>query len=507
MGYKTLSEEEHDEHISTLTVPSEIEDDEEELDSPHSSGRGWFAQRRTTIVAVAIGLLIAVGAVVGMRFLPKSGAKARPSTQSETPTSMTVTLAPVETTPVVRTIKATGTVAAIELIPVLPQTTGLLIREVAVREGNDVQAGQIMAVLDNSVLQTQLSQNQAQLESSRAKLQQQKAALDQAQAALGEAQATVGQNQANLDAAQRAFDRYKKLESQGAISKQDLDTRETTITTSNQAVRVAQANVKSARAAINSAQANVDSAQADVRNSEAKLQQAKTQLGQTQVLAPASGMVIAPTTDGRCDVNASSGAGTTASQSIAQSIARVGDTSGNKALFCLIRNNAVELQVKIPDDQLSQVHIGAPAIVTSKLDNNIKLQGSVREIYPIVDSQTRQATVKIDLPANAGMRPGMFVQTEITSQTDRALTIPAKAVVPQSDGKGTVYLLGANDIVHAQAVDVGKTSGGTDGDLAARIEVKSGLKISDKVIVEGVAYLKDGDKVKVVDQPANSNNK
>lgn len=483
---------------------------------------GWLTP---TVLGMGLGAALAV---VGMRFFssPTSQKPVDPAvTAPPPPPSMTVTVAPVVTATVARTLDATGTVAAYNLQPVLPQTTGLLIKQVLVEEGKIVKTGQIVAILDNSVLQTQVSGAQAQLEASRAAVQQKQAAKAQTQADLGKAQAVLAQAQAErakaqanladsrakLKDAERTRQRYQYLADQGAINRQDLDTRITSATSAAEGVRVAQASISSteanidsakasisiAQASINSAQANVLSAQADVRNNEAKVQQSKTQLGQTQVLAPASGIVVAPGADGRCDGNAASGT-TAASQSIAQSIARVGDTSGNRALFCIIRNGFLELQVKVPESELSQVRIVAPVSITSNGDTSINLEGTVRSIAPIIDPQTRQATIKIDLPSRYLLKPGMFLKAAITSKTAQTLTVPATAVQRQSDGKPIVYLLDANDIVHAMPVEVG-TIGGNKGDTStAKVEIKSGLKQGDRVVVSGAGYLKDKDKVSVV---------
>ena len=58
-------------------------------------------------------------------------------------------------------------------------------------------------------------------------------------------------------------------------------------------------------------------------------------------------------------------------------------------------------------------------------------------------------------------------------------------------------MLEGNDTARAQTVEAGTTSG--SGDLStAKVEIKSGLKEGDRVIVQGAGYLKDGDKVQVV---------
>lgn len=492
MAGKPVSEEKrHDEIAETLTAPSQTLEEDFEAEYAPQEATGDRPKRWVVplLMGVGIGLVVAVGAT---QLLPaKSG---RAPQAGATPTaavapSMSVTVAPVETTTVAQTLDATGTVAAYDLLPVLSQVSGLQVKQVLAEEGAFVRVGQILAVLDNSVLQTQLSQSLAQLEASKSGVGQKQAALGQARAGVAQAQAGVAQAQANfaqsranLGQVERALKRYKTLASQGAISLQDLDTRVTAVQTAAQAAQVAKANISSAeagisnaRAAISSAEANVRSAEADVRNSEARVQQIKTQIGQTQVLAPASGIV-------------------------AEKIARVGDvTSGNQKLFSIIRDGIVELQLKIPDTQLSEVRVGAPVRVTSNADARIRFLGKVREIAPTVDQQSRQATVKIDLPSSSLLKPGMFLRAAITAETAQGLTIPAKAVMRQADGKAIVYVLEGNDTARAQTVEVGTTAGGTSGDLStARVEIKSGLKAGDRAIVKGAGYLKDGEKVQVV---------
>ncbi|GAC1489745.1 MAG: hypothetical protein NVS2B14_01320 [Chamaesiphon sp.] len=305
MGHQSVSDEKvlegKKDELNTLGTPSERQNDFEnalELDSPRTkvdrdSQRRWVVP---LVVGIGIGLVIAVG---GIGLASKSGKPQAHPTPTAVLPQVSVTVATAEMTSIVHTLDATGTVAAKELIPVLPQTIGLQIKEVAVKEGEAVQAGQLMAILDNSVLQTQLSQALAQLDSSKSALQQKQAAVGQAQAAVGQAQATLAQNRANLGQAERSFKRYQYLAERGAISTQDLDTRSTTVTTAAETARVAEAGISSAEANVRSAEANVKSAEADVRNSEAHVQQIKTQLGQAQVLAPASGIVVAPSADGR----------------------------------------------------------------------------------------------------------------------------------------------------------------------------------------------------------------
>ncbi|MEO8894095.1 MAG: efflux RND transporter periplasmic adaptor subunit [Coleofasciculaceae cyanobacterium] len=393
-------------------------------------------------VGLGLGLGIALTAGAGL-ILPKLTAtkQAAPKIQQPAAPSQTVTVATAQTSRITRTLTATGSVAARDLIPVLPQANGLQIKQILVGEGQEVKAGQVMAVLDDSVLRTQIEGARADVVSK--------------QAIVAQRQATLQQTRATLADADRTLQRYQTLANNGAISRQELDTRATTTATSKEAVRVAEANIGTAKA--------------DVNSTVAKVQQLETQLGQAVVRAPVSGMV-------------------------AEKIANVGDVSGTQKLFTIIGNNALELQALVPEVQLPQVKIGSSVQITSDTDNRVRLSGSVREIAPLVNTQSRQATVKIDIPATNLLRPGMFVRAAINTGLATAVVVPRKAVLPQSDGSSSVFLLLGEDKVQARRVELGST-------VNDDVEIKNGLQVGDRIVVAGAGYLKDGDTVSVVAKP------
>lgn len=429
-----------------ITIPkmeqpeAEFEQEEEtelsEKKPPQRPKKSW-------LVPLLVGTGIGIGiAGVGTTLINRPTAP-EPATAPNAiaPPSISVTVAPAQLTPVARTLSVTGTVNARDLIPVLPQATGLQIKQILVDEGDVVKQGQTLAVLDNSVLQTQIDQAKAEVESNRAVVQQRQAALAQARATLAEASSNL--------------ERYRSLAQQGAISRQELETRSTTATTAREAISVAEANIASA--------------EADVRSSIARVQQQQTQLNQTIVRAPASGV-------------------------IAEQTAQVGDVANStQKIFSIIQNGSLELQAKVPATNLNQVKINAPTIVTSESDSRLRLQGKVREIAPLVDPQSREATVRIDLPTTSSLRPGMFASGAITIANVPGIAIPAKAVLPQSDGSAVAFVLTDGDTVRSQKIEVGEVVS------QGNVEVVNGLKIGDRVIVAGAGYLKDGDKVQVVE--------
>ena len=373
-----------------------------------------------------------------------------PTADPQTPAALSpsnlraVTLATVQPQAITRRLDTTGTVRAYDLLPILAQAGNLQIQEVRVDEGAVVQPGQVLAVLDDSVMRAQIQQAESQKVAAQAGVQQRQAALVQAQATLAEAQSNLA--------------RFEALGDAGAISAQELESRRTTVATAQEGVRLAQANIVSA--------------QAEVQSQEARISQLRIQLAQTQVLAPSGGM-------------------------IAERFARIGDlSSGQSPLFSMIRDGRLELEIPLPETQLPQIKAGTAVQVRSDSDPGLQLQGTVREIAPLVNPETRQARIKVDLPASEKLRPGMFLRASIVLASQTGLTVPTGAVMTQADGTSGVFRWVEPDQVRFQAVTLGEVLGNGEG---ARLEIVAGLQAGDRVVLEGAAYVKDGDRVQVVE--------
>ncbi|WP_414571223.1 efflux RND transporter periplasmic adaptor subunit [Nostoc sp. CCY 9925] len=481
-----------DESVSEVEVEKPVTSEDATLanKSNQKQTRVWL---KPLFLGAGLGIAIAFGGMAILSRLP-SNQQSAVGDQKVNP-AMTVTIATVENARVVRTLKTTGTVAARDLIPVLPQTNGLQIKSIPedVKEGAFVKKGQVLAVLDDSVVQNQISQAKADVESKQADLASRQADLASRQADLASTQAIVQQKQADLAQAQarleeaaKNYQRYQQLADSGTISKQELDTRSYAVKTAIEVVnlgreniRSAQASVKSAQSNINNAQASINKAKADVKSSTARVQQLQTQLGQTVVRAPVSGI-------------------------IAEKLARVGDVTGvppqtqvgtvvggTQKLFSIIRDEKLELQAKVPETQLMQVKVGASVQITSDADRRVRSQGRIREIQPQINDQRREAIVKIDLPPTTSLKPGMFARAAITTNSAISMVVPQKAVQSQADSSVIVFILSGEDTVRTQKVELGDPANGD------KVEIKSGLQLGERVIVDGAPYLKDGDKVRI----------
>ncbi|MEM9907292.1 MAG: efflux RND transporter periplasmic adaptor subunit [Cyanobacteria bacterium P01_D01_bin.44] len=413
---------------------------------PIAGSPGGLSGRVGLLLGVGLGLAIAL---LGGRFIPRGAQPTAESAPEEIATAagQSVTVGRAESSQISQTIAPPDSeVQAFDLLNVAPSVSGLQIKEMRVRAGDTVSQGQVLAVLDNAVLRSQIAQAEANLAQTEAQVRQEEAELAQAEA---EAEEAAGN-----------FDRYQNLFDQGAVSEEQLISRRTRMVTAQEAVQVAIAN-------ITSAQATVDSRVAEI-------EQLQTQLGQTRVLAPANGV-------------------------IAERQATVGDTSSTgDPLYSLIQDNVLELAVQLSPTQLTQVSVGAPVQITSSSDPQLQLQGSVRSIDPVVNDQSRQATAKISLPSSNRLRVGMSLKTKIVTSSRSGIVVPVVALVSQTDDTFVVYTLGEDQTVQANQVETGQRLP-AEGDLPDRVEITSGLASGARIIVEGASYLQDGDTVTVVD--------
>jgi RND family efflux transporter MFP subunit len=404
-------------------------------------------------------------------------------------------------------------VAAFELVPVKTQQSGYQIEQVLVEEGDLVQQGQVLARIDSSVLQGQYEQAKAAVAQAEARLAelragtrteeiaQAQARLAQAEARLREARASIPRKidqaqaqvdaaQARLELAQERYNNFQRLADQGAISrdrfnetKSEYRSAQANLAQAQQQLREAQntntpgidqlqASVAEARSQLQQLQTGarpevISQAQAELAQAKAQLQTASAQLEDTRILAPVNGIIL-------------------------ERNAKVGDVPSSfsdQALFTIIKDGSLELLLKVPQTQLEQIEPGQQVLITSNRDQDLELTGTVREIDPLVSEESRQATVKVDLPAADTLQPGMFLQGEIITASETGLTVPGKAVLPQGGNRAIVYVVQPDKTVKAQTVEVGELL------PDEKVEVVSGLSVGDEVVVKGAAYLKDGDRV------------
>jgi HlyD family secretion protein len=265
-------------------------------------------------------------------------------------------------------------------------------------------------------------------------------APDTVRAELAQQSASVAEAEAALAEAEANAARAKTLQDSGAMSTQQINQYLT-------AAKTAAARLQAAKAARESGQLRV---------------------GFTRVVAPDDGVISARA----ATVGAVVGAG--------------------QELFRLIRKNRLEWRAEVTSTDLAKVQPGQTVLVTTP--TGAQVSGKVRVIAPTVDAATRNGIVYVDLANSAAAKAGMFAKGDFSIGSAQALSVPQQAVVLR-DGMTYVYQLLAENKVSQIKVQTGRR-------MNDRVEITSGLKGDETVVVNGAAFLAQGDTVRVNNAPA-----
>lgn len=220
------------------------------------------------------------------------------------------------------------------------------------------------------------------------------------------------------------------------------------------------------------ARASLDTQRALRNSAEARVRQARSDIGDRNVRAPFAGVLgirqvspgalITPTTV----------------------IATLDDIS------------RVYVDFPVPEAQLANVAAGQALSASSASYPGRTFEGVVSIIDARIDPVTRAVTVRGDFPnPNHALRPGMLLQVTLTRPERQALVLPEIAVV-QVGNSSYVFRVGADDTVERADVQLG-------GRRAGKVEIVSGLKAGDELVVDGTGKLRPGQKVQPDPQAAN----
>jgi HlyD family secretion protein len=225
------------------------------------------------------------------------------------------------------------------------------------------------------------------------------------------------------------------------------------------------------------------STKARVAAAEATLLSHQIRLKQTKVLAPDNGVISAR----------------------AATVGAV--VSPGQELFRLIRQGRLEWRAELTSSDISAIRHGMLANLTMP-DGN-KVVGKVRMVSPMVDAQTRNAMVYVDLPSTSQpnsysqqIKVGMYARGSFELGEKESITLPASALVLR-DGFAYLMQVDNQNRIKQIKVEVGKRVG-------SMVEV---MGLEDQMnydfVATGGAFLSDGDMVNVIKNtaPDNKNNK
>jgi HlyD family secretion protein len=400
-------------------------------------------------------------------------------------------------------ITASGDVVPVRSVNLNPKNPGWLEARL-VKQGDRVQQGQLIARMENRVLQAEQAQAQAQLDQARASLAllqagtrpevigQAEAGVGQAQAQVAEAQAAIqrsqaqlAQSKARLQKAQADINRYTQLYREGTIALRELETVRqdyqlavAQTEADERAIQQAQASLQRAESGLSNSQQQLEQqqngprtqeiqqAEAQVQAANARLQAIQTQLEDTYIRAPFDGVIT--------QTGAEEGAYVTPTS--------FSSNTGSATYIATLAND-LEILAKVPQVDISQIKVGQEVEVTADSFPGKTFKGVVRLVAPEAKEDASQKgviTFEVRVKMLTGkdkLRSGMTTDLAFLGQKlDQALMVPTVAIVTDK-GQTGVLVPGQNNKPRFQAVTIGPNIGN-------ETQILDGIQAGDSVFVE-----------------------
>lgn len=156
------------------------------------------------------------------------------------------------------------------------------------------------------------------------------------------------------------------------------------------------------------------------------------------------------------------------------------------SLMTISDRSTVWVLADVYEKDLAHVHAGMPAAIEVNAYPGRIFRGQVSIVTPAVDAKTRTTRLRIVVDNTDGiLASGMFAKIETTSGADEAVLSTQASAIQEIEGKTTVFVREKPNHYRAHPV----TTGARDS-TGERVEIFSGLKQDDSVVVKGAFYLR-----------------
>lgn len=307
--------------------------------------------------------------------------------------------------------------------------------------GDRVKKGQLLFEIETPELDQQIEQAHA--------------SVAQAKAALQQYQANLAAAQSNLKLAEVTEKRWKNLTDKGVFARQDLDEKVA-------ALELGQANVRSAEENVRAGESTVAASQANLK----RLEELKSF---DRLEAPFDGVITFRSV-----------------QSDVGTLITAGNTSSSRELMRVAQIDVLRVFVSIPQTYAPLIHDGLPAeLIVDELPGRAfrtKVDGITHSVE--ANSRTMLAVLLVKNDHEV-LLPGMYAKARFDlPHAVNALMLPADALLLPKEGPQAA-VVGPDRKVHFQGLTIGR-------DYGAEIEVLSGLKEGDLVVLSPTDAVREG---------------
>ena len=358
-------------------------------------------------------------------------------------------LATAEVGDIARSVVATGKVQPITEVEVKSKASGI-VTKLDTDINQTVRKGQVLAQLDQEEILDQVAAQKAQLAAAQSSARSATAAVAFDQ---------VAAEAPDLPMFQHSYQRALEMEKDGVLSQQAMDDAHQKY--------LAALNIRDkAVAQIAVDKAKEHQADAQVQQAQASLNQLEEQLSYTTVTSPIDGVVLSRDVQVGDAVSSILVLGSTATL-----VMTLGDT------------HQVYVKGKVDESDIAKVYRGQAARIKVQSFPNKSFAGRVTKIAPLgVEKDnvtTFEVQISIDNPGGE-LKANMTANGEIVLEEHKnTLSIPEQAVLYDKDRNASVWVpdTHSKDGHRVLTIKTGISNG-------SRIEVLSGLKSGDKVVLQ-----------------------
>ena len=305
-----------------------------------------------------------------------------------------------------------------------------LVSERCVQLGDHVKKGQLLATIDTPDLDAEAAS---------------------AKSALISAEKHLMETKYQYNFAKQTYERFKNSSSDGAISRQDLDTKYNEFKTSEM---------------------NYLGAQADVDKAKQDLNRLTALQGYKRVVAPFDGVISKYNIDAGANVVS-------------------GGSSTSTSLFEIQQIDKFRATIFVPQNYVRFIKDGQAVEVYIPENPSQKFKGYISQISGKLDNVSRAMEVALVIPndGKSGLYSGLYVKTNIdVKDKQKYLTINPACLTTFNSPDQYVAEVRPDSTIHFIKVKQGR-------DFGDKVEILEGLKGDEKLITNINDNLKEGDKV------------
>jgi multidrug efflux pump subunit AcrA (membrane-fusion protein) len=390
-----------------------------------------------------------------------SGCSKKEESEAEAPAPVQVTAVTQDT--IRRIVNGDGMLFPRDQASVMPKIASP-VEKFYVNRGDHVKQGQLLAVLESRDLTAQAAEGQGAMDQAESNLRTTSGAS--VPEAVVKAQTDVDADRQAMDAAKKVFDSREQLFKQGALAQRQVDEALVSYTQAKAQFDSAQEHLRVLQAVAKEEQ--IKTASSQVESAKAHHQSLEAQLSYARILSPIGGVV-------------------------ADRALYAGEmATPGTPLLVVMDISRVVARVSVPQSQAATVKVGHPATIT-QVDSGQEVPGKVIVVSPATDpaSTTVQVWVEAENPGEK-LKPGASVHAVIVTEMFKAATVVPVAAILPGEEKGTAVLtVSADSTAHKKKVELGVREGD-------KVQILSGVKPGEEVVVVGGLGVDDKAKVKII---------